>query len=150
MDEQCSQMSNLYEGDVVAWAYEQAALLRSGRLDRIDALNIAEEIEAVARSEKRELASRFAVLLCHLLKWQFQPARRSQSWQRTMRDQRAAIADLLAQMSSLKPLLDDEKWLARAFNEAVQLATEQTGLEEFPEAAPWTIAQILDPGFRPV
>lgn len=143
-------MSNLYEGDVVAWAYEQAALLRSGRLDCIDALNIAEEIEDVARSEKRELASRFAVLLCHLLKWQFQPARRGQSWQRTIRDQREEIADVLAQMPSLKPLLEDEKWLAHAFNNAVRLAAEQTGLEEFPATCPWTIKQILDPDFLPV
>lgn len=142
-------MSNLYEGDVVAWALEQAALLRSGRLDCIDRLNIAEEIEAVARSEKRELASRFAVLLCHLLKWHFQRARRSQSWQRTMRDQRAAIAAVLAHMPSLKPLLDDEEWLAHAFNDAVQLASEQTGLDEFPDTCPWTVQQILDPDFRP-
>ncbi|HEY0488355.1 MAG TPA: DUF29 domain-containing protein [Telluria sp.] len=142
-------MSNLYEGDVVAWAYEQAALLRSGRLDRIDALNIAEEIEAVARSEKRELASRFAVLLCHLLKWQFQPARRSQSWQRTVRDQRTAIARVLAKMPSLTPLLDDEEWLSDAFNDAVGLASEQTGLEEFPDTCPWTIKQILAPDFLP-
>jgi hypothetical protein len=142
-------MSHLYEGDVVAWAYEQAALLRSGRLDCIDALNIAEEIEAVAKSEKRELASRFAVLLCHLLKWQYQPARRSQSWQRTMRDQRAAIADVLAQMPSLKPLLDDERWVAHAFNDAVRLASEQTGLEEFPDTCPWTVRQFLNPDFLP-
>lgn len=142
-------MSNLYEGDVVAWAYEQAALLRSGRLDRIDALNIAEEIEAVARSEKRELASRFAVLLCHLLKWKFQPERRSQSWQRTIRDQRDEIADLLAQMPSMKPLLDDEKWLAHAFNDAVRLASDQTGLDEFPRTCPWTVQQFLNPAFLP-
>ena len=106
-------MSKLYEGDVVAWAFEQAALLRSGEFDRIDALNIAEEIEAVARSEQRELASRLVILLCHLLKWQFQPARRSQSWQRTMRDQRAAIASCLAEMPSLKPLVDDEDGFPR-------------------------------------
>lgn len=143
------RMSKLYDGDVVAWALEQAALLRSGRLEAIDALNIAEEIEAVAKSEQRELASRFAVLLCHLLKWQFQPARRSQSWQRTTRDQRAAIASVLAKMPSLRPLLDDEEWLAHAFNDAVKLASEQTGLEEFPDICPWTMQQILDPEFLP-
>jgi hypothetical protein len=142
-------MSKLYEGDVVAWAYEQAALLRSGRLESIDALNIAEEIEAVARSEKRELASRFAVLLCHLLKWQFEPVRRSQSWQRTMRDQRAAIARRLAKMPSLQPLLDDEEWLADAFDDAVRFAAEQTGIDEFPGTRPWSVNQILDPEFLP-
>lgn len=142
-------MSKLYEGDVVAWAREQAALLRSGRLERIDVLNIAEEIDAVAKSEQRELASRFAVLLCHLLKWQFQPARRSQSWQRTMRDQRSAIARRLAKMPSLQALLSDEEWLADAFNDAVRLASDQTGLDEFPDTCPWTVQQILHPDFQP-
>ncbi|MCC6070266.1 DUF29 domain-containing protein [Massilia sp. GCM10020059] len=142
-------MSKLYDGDVVAWALEQAALLRGGMLERIDALNIAEEIEAVARSEQRELASRFGVLVCHLLKWQFQPARRSQSWQRTIRDQRAAIARRLAKMPSLQPLLDDEEWLADAFNDAVHLASEQTGILEFPDSCPWTVEQILDTDFLP-
>lgn len=143
------RMSKLYDGDVVAWARKQAALLRTGRLERIDAFNIAEEIEAVARSEQRELASRLAVLLCHLLKWRFQPARRSQSWQRTVRDQRAAIARRLVNMPSLQPLLDDEEWQSDAFNDAVRLASEQTGIQEFPSTSPWTIQQILDPDFLP-
>ena len=142
-------MSKLYEGDVVAWALEQAALLRAGRLERIDVLNIAEEIEAVAKSERRELASRFGVLLCHLLKWQHQPVRRSQSWQRTMRDQRSAIARHLAKMPSLQPLLDDEEWLSEAYDDAVRLASEQTGIDEFPDTCPWSVNQILDPGFAP-
>ena len=98
-------MSKLYDGDVVAWAYEQAALLRSGRLEQIDRLNIAEEIEDVAKSEHRELANRLTVLLCHLLKWQFQPTHRSHSWQRTVRDQRAAIERRLAKMPTLRPVL---------------------------------------------
>lgn len=142
-------MSKLYDGDVVAWAYEQAALLRSGRLEQIDRLNIAEEIEDVAKSELRELNSRFAVLICHLLKWQFQPTHRSQSWQRTMRDQRVAIERRLAKMPSLRPLLDDQEWLSDTFNDAVRLASEQTGINEWPDTCPWPIRQILRPDFLP-
>ena len=51
-------MNTRYEADVVAWAQEQAALLRAGRFSEIDIANIAEEIEDVGKSEKRELASR--------------------------------------------------------------------------------------------
>ena len=70
-------MNTRYEADVVAWAQEQAALLRAGRFSEIDIANIAEEIEDVGKSEKRELASRMAVLLAHLLKWKIpaSPAR---------------------------------------------------------------------------
>jgi Domain of unknown function DUF29 len=49
-------MGTTYEQDVVAWASEQAALLRAGKLSAIDIEHIAEEIEDVGRSEQRELA----------------------------------------------------------------------------------------------
>ena len=79
-------MSNsLYERDFYAWANEQAALLRAGKLDSADIENIAEEIESMGRSEKRELINRLAVLLLHLLKWRFQPGLRGNSWRATYR-----------------------------------------------------------------
>ena len=84
-------MGTPYEKDVVAWAYEQAALLRAGKLASIDIEHIAEEIEDVGKSEQREFASRMAILLAHLLKWQFQPERRTNSWTNTILTQRAAI-----------------------------------------------------------
>ncbi len=65
-----------YETDIVAWATEQATLLRSGKFSEIDFEKIAEEIEDVGKSEQRELASRMAVLIAHLLKWQYQPSHR--------------------------------------------------------------------------
>lgn len=79
-----SGMSTRYETDVVAWASEQAKLIRAGRFDLLDLEHIAEEIEDVGRSEQRELANRMAVLLAHLLKWQYQPERRGVSWTRTL------------------------------------------------------------------
>jgi hypothetical protein len=48
-------MGNLYEDDVIAWAEQQAALLRRGAWSQLDIDNIAEEIEDVDKSEKREL-----------------------------------------------------------------------------------------------
>ena len=72
-------MSDLYNRDFHAWANEQASLLRMGKLSDADVENIAEEIETLGRHEKRELVSRLTVLLHHLLKWRFQPKRRSRS-----------------------------------------------------------------------
>ncbi|MCT6678023.1 DUF29 domain-containing protein, partial [Staphylococcus aureus] len=77
--------STLYEQDFYAWANEQAGLLRAGKLAQADIEHIAEEIESMGKTEKRELVSRLAVLLLHLLKWQFQPGRRGTSWQATIR-----------------------------------------------------------------
>ena len=79
-------MAITYDTDIIAWANEQAALIRARRFDLLDLEHIAEEIEDVGKSEKRELASRMAILLSHLLKWQFQSGRRGASWQRTIKE----------------------------------------------------------------
>ncbi len=73
-------MNTSYESDVVAWAKEQAAFIRAGHFDQLDLAHIAEEIEDVGKSEQRELASRMAVLLAHILQWKFQPQKRCMSW----------------------------------------------------------------------
>ena len=80
-----------YETDIVAWANEQAQLVRSGQFELLDLEHIAEEIEDVGKSEQRELASRMVLLIAHLLKWQFQAGRQGTSWQITIRNQRRAI-----------------------------------------------------------
>jgi len=69
-------MNTRYETDVVAWAGEQASLIRASRFGKLDLAHIAEGIEDVGKSEQRGLASRMAVLLAHILKWKFQPEKR--------------------------------------------------------------------------
>jgi len=95
----------LYERDFYAWTQEQAALLRSGQLERLDRVHLAEEIEALGRQERRELVNRLGILLGHLLKWQFQPHLRGKSWRATLSEQRRQIQRLLKESPSLKPEL---------------------------------------------
>jgi hypothetical protein len=142
-------MGNLYDTDIVAWAWEQAALLRSGQLSAIDALNIAEEIEDVAKSEQRALGSRLVVLLAHLLKWQVQGDRRTKSWFLTIKAQRRAIARNLRRMPSLKHFLKDEEWLADVWDDAVTAAAKETQEHDLPTTNPWTLSEVLDPDFFP-
>jgi hypothetical protein len=142
-------MSATYESDVVAWAKEQAALLRSGDFSALDIEHIADEVEDVGKSEKRELASRMAVLLAHLLKWRAQSANRSASWEVTIRVQRKAVAAHLEDVPSLKATLRDDRWLSGVWGDAVDQATKETGLADFPEVCPWPVDQILDQGFLP-
>ena len=94
--------TSLYDQDFYAWANEQAALLRAGKLAAADIEHIAEEIESMGKAEKRELVSRLTVLLLHLLKWQFQPDRRGSSWDATITVQRDDITDHLRDNPSLK------------------------------------------------
>jgi hypothetical protein len=136
--------ATLYETDVVAWANEQARLLRAGRWDRLDIEHIAEEIEDVGKSEQRELASRMAVLLAHLLKWEYQPERRGASWETTIRTQRAAIERRLRRTPSLAASLRDPDWWADAWDDALDQATRETGIPDLPETCPWRLDRVLD------
>ncbi|WP_175940862.1 DUF29 domain-containing protein [Caballeronia sp. BCC1704] len=144
-------MGTPYEQDVVAWAREQAALLRAGKLTAIDIEHIAEEIEDVGRSEQRELASRMSVLLANLLKWTYQHARRSKSWSHTIRTQRKEVAYALNEAPSLRGKFDDAAWIDVVWSRARNLAESETGLDidAFPGTCPWPMAQVLDPEFYP-
>jgi len=134
-----------YEHDVVAWSVEQVRLLRAGLLDQIDIGHIADEIEDVGKSEERELVSRLAVLLAHLLKWQVQPGLRSASWERTLRHQRKRARRRLEKTPSLQPRLHDPEWVDDVWDDAVTLAVKETGLDitSFPVACPWLLADAM-------
>lgn len=142
-----------YEQDIVAWANEQARLLRAGRLDLLDIEHLAEEIEDVGKSEQRELASRMVVLLAHLLKWQYQPEYRGNSWRLTLRNQRRAIQRRLDQTPSLHTRLQDNHWWQDVWEEAVTQALHETGLDpeqkHLPETCPWTAGEILAEDWLP-
>ena len=144
-------MGTNYETDVVAWANEQAGFVRSGRFDQLDLKHIAEEIEDVGKSEQRELASRMAVLLAHLLKWENQPARRSKSWQYTLTTQRKEVAYVISEAPSLRTKFSDERWLDIVWSKAKSQAESETGLdiETFPEVCPWPISDVLSEGWLP-
>ena len=139
-----------YEADVVAWANEQAAFIRAGRLDLLDLEHIADEIEDVGKSELRELESRMAVLLAHLLKWQFQPTHRGSSWECTINDQRTMISRRLSKTPSLKPYLSDAEFWQEAWADGRRMAELETGiLNTFPKSCPWPVAQVMNIEFLP-
>ncbi|WP_332460522.1 DUF29 domain-containing protein [Thiocapsa bogorovii] len=121
-----------YEDDIVAWANEQARLLREGQFDRLDITHIAEEIDDVGKSEQRELARRMAVLLAHLLKWRYQPEQRDPSWEITICNQRNGVRRRLAKTPSLKADLGDAEW----WDDATIRAVQETRLTGFPEHCP--------------
>lgn len=139
-----------YETDIVAWANEQARLIRAGRFDLLDLEHIAEEIEDVGKSEQRELASRMAVLLAHLLKWKFQPERQGNSWARTIKAQRKEVLYLLDETPSLRGKLSDARWLDMVWSKAVAQAGDETGLDDWPDVLPWTLnSEVLNPDWLP-
>jgi hypothetical protein len=141
--------SALYDEDFFAWTMEQARLLREGALSEIDVENIAEELESMGKSNRRELRSRLIVLLMHLLKFRFQADRISPSWRITIRHQRDEINALLADSPSLRPMVAE--MLAGLYEKARQDAIDETGLPAaiFPPECPFTPEQILSESFLP-
>jgi hypothetical protein len=98
---------HLYERDYYTWALKQARALRARSTEALDWENLAEEVEGLARTEARELKNRLEVLLVHLVKWRYQPAKRSKSWRLTIREQRQRLAQLLDENPGLKSTLQD-------------------------------------------
>jgi hypothetical protein len=84
-----------------------------------------------------------------LLKWQSQPARRSRSWELTLKNQRIASAFRIKKTPSLKTDLEDGEWWEVVWADAVNQASTETGLVDFPETCPWTMDEILDQAFFP-
>lgn len=133
-----------YDQDVALWAHQQAQWLRGGRFDLLDVAHLAEEIEDVGKSEQRAIVSRLAVLIAHLLKWRYQPERRGNSWRRTIAAQRKEIRLDLRQTPSLRTLIHDPDWWDVIWSKALAQATEETGLECFPESCPWSLTDMVD------
>src|SRR5207248_9688935 len=92
-----------YDDDFVAWLEDQAQHARRQEIESLDLENIAEELEGMARSDRREIRNRLIVLLVHLLKHKFQPRRRSRGWRATIAEQRQRIATVIDDSPSLQP-----------------------------------------------
>jgi hypothetical protein len=140
-----------YDKDVILWSEQQARLLRARQFAELDIEHLADEIEDVGKSEKREFASRMAVLLAHLLKWSRQPKMRTRSWRLTIIDQRKRVALAIKATPSLKTVMRDPDWREDIWLDAVMQARKETGMAEddWPEACPWTMEQAADQDFWP-
>jgi hypothetical protein len=141
---QTTSASPDYWKDPYGWAIFQAALIRAGRLDEIDLENVAEEIESVGRSEFRSLKSNLAQVLLHMLKWDYQPERRSRSWVISINKHRRAYQSDLDDNPSLKPRRPEA--LREAYKDARGDASDEThlSLKIFPVDCPYDWAAILD------
>jgi len=141
--------STLYDRDYYQWLTETAYLLAEGRLSDMDVPNLIDEIEAMGKSQKRAISSYLRVLLLHLLKWQYQPEKRTGSWRSSIRNARLAIAERLEESPSLKSYPDAV--LSQCYRTARANAADETGLPPatFPEQPPFTLAEILAEDFLP-
>ena len=139
----------VYQEDFVAWLEDQAQHARRREIESLDLENIAEELEGMARSDRREIRNRLIVLLVHLLKHRFQPRRRSRGWRATIAEQRQRIASVIDDSPSLQ--LFPASIIDRCYADARSQAALETGLTEaaFPQSCPFSLEQLLDPTWLP-
>jgi hypothetical protein len=117
-------------------------------VEEADLEHIAEEIEYMGASRRRELQSRLTILIAHLLKWQFQPPG-TRSWKSTILTQRLELESLLAEAPSLRAKL--AQVAEEIYPAALELASVETDLPArvFPEACPYDASRLLDQSFLP-
>jgi hypothetical protein len=140
---------NLYETDFLQWIEMTVAQLKAQDYANIDWENLIDEIETMGRSERRSLKSNLVVILMHLLKWQYQPERRSSSWKGSIAEHRRRIRNELKDSPSLKSYLEES--FEECYADAVEQAIAETDLpaETFPRSCPYTISATLDSSYLP-
>jgi hypothetical protein len=138
-----------YDTDFYAWAAQQAAALRAKDWAALDVEHLAEEVEDLRKTERRAVRSQLRLILSHLLKWVYEPQRRTDSWRGTIANGRVLVQEDLEDLPSLAHELPD-LW-AWAYPRARRDAAQETGLAlaTFPEVCPWPVEQVLDADFWP-
>ena len=131
----------LYEADETAWLDAMAELVAQGRFAELDRIHLAEYLSDMAKRDRREVNSRLAQLLAHLLKWFFQPEKRSRSWERSIELQRQKLRDIFDSGTLRNHAVEH---LAESYTRAVHLAIIETGLPPtfFPMACPYSLIEI--------
>ena len=135
---------SLYDTDYVAWLDEQVSHLRATRLSALDVENVADELESLMRSQRQQLENRLEVLILHLLKWDHQPAKRTNRWRATVEEQRSRIRRLLRDSASLKR--EVEPICLDVYADAIRAAAIETRLSEtaFPPTLPYSVEEIFE------
>ena len=135
-------IKTLYEQDFGLWAEQMADLIEAGRFADLDIENLVEEVRDLSKRERDRLLSSLRLIVHHLLKWDYQPQKRSRSWQITIELARLNIKDYLGDSPSLKRYLTDE-YLHQVYRTARLNATKETDLD-MPVDCGYTIADVLE------
>jgi hypothetical protein len=137
----------LYDQDFVEWTKCAAQALREGRLEQPDLDLVAMEIEDMGKRDQRSVENNLRVLIHHLLKWHFQPEKRTSSWRRSAVEHRRRLDLLLRDSPSLENYVASR--IEDIYLEAAGDARIETGLQSFPVQCRWSLDEILAPEFFP-
>jgi Domain of unknown function DUF29 len=136
-------IKSLFEADEHAWLIEQIELLKMGELDKIDKENLLTYLTEMTIAQRNALRSYFRVLLMHILKWEFQPERRSRSWSSTINNCQDQIEWILQDAPSINQYIPS--LYADAYPKARRAAAIETGKPRstFPASNPYTVEEAM-------
>ncbi|NMF65933.1 DUF29 domain-containing protein [Brasilonema octagenarum] len=142
-------MNEAYLTDFNSWIDQTAQFLRERRWHEIDVEHLIQEVEELGKSERRGIASQLTRLLLHLLKWQYQPQRRSDSWLDSITDARTQIELAIEDSPSLKNYPTEQ--LEESYQRARHQAAKQTNIQisVFPKECPYPVEFVLDEDWLP-
>ncbi|WP_019508454.1 DUF29 domain-containing protein [Pleurocapsa sp. PCC 7319] len=149
MTAKIQNLSQLYNRDYYLWLKETTQLLKTKNFSQLDIENLIEELETLGRSERNKIISSLRLIYQHLLKWQYQPEKRSKSWTNTIDRERDNICDYIEDMPSLKKMLDDSEIIAKGYSRGRRDAIKETGITNLPTDCPFTMQQVLDSNYLP-
>ena len=141
--------TNLYDRDYYLWLEHTARLIEEGKFSEVDTANLIEEIKDLGRSEKRAVKSNLVILLLHLLKYKYQPDKRTNSWRASIREHRRRLRDDFQVSPSLKRYF--EEVFHECYQDGREQAADETGLplDTFPTESPFTSSEVLNPDYLP-
>lgn len=139
----------LYQTDFNLWLQETSNLLRNEDVNQLDCQNLAEEIEDMAGSRKDALESNLIRVLQHLLKWKYQPHKRTNSWKASITEHSLRLNKAFKKSPSLKPYF--EQVFSECYQDARLITAQETGLDinVFPDVCPFSQADVLNPQYLP-
>lgn len=137
----------LFEEDETAWREATIANLAAGKLNEVDFVNVAVSLIEMSKSEQRSVRSHVIVLMTHLLKWKWQPKKRSRSWASSIANGQLELEGLLYNEKGKESVLARYALdhIDRWFQRAVKRAAQETKLpvKHFPSENPFTLKKLF-------
>jgi hypothetical protein len=133
-----------YEADYAAWLEHQVGLLKADRWSEVDKDNLIDEVESLGRSEFRNFVSAIEIVIAHMLQWDIQPERRSNSWIASIVEHRDRIGQELEDSPSYTGRVGEA--MRRAWRPARSRASMETDLplKQMPAELPYSFDDVMN------
>ncbi|MBD2387622.1 DUF29 domain-containing protein [Cylindrospermum sp. FACHB-282] len=141
-------LKTLYESNYLQWLEETIKCLKSRQLAGIDYENLIEELEDLAKNEKRRVRSLLEQIIRHLLLyqyWDLEKLRNANHWAAEITGFRNQLNEDLT--ANLRNHLEDN--FSGIYSNALDYVKAKTTLTNLPEICPYTLEQILDKNWLP-